>query len=80
MLRTIAVVTASANPEQAQKALRRLLEEAFPEVEKERAEAVDKALEIMNTERERVYSVKAVGESKNTYRQMQSLRRGRSSG
>lgn len=61
LLRTIAMVTASVNPEKAQEALRRLIEEQFPEVAKEREQAVDRAMEIMEKEKERSYSVAPVG-------------------
>lgn len=58
LLKTISVVTASANPERAQRALNLLIEEMFPSHKIERERAVDKALEIMEAERDRVYSVK----------------------
>lgn len=57
LLRTIAVVTASANPDKAQQALHRLIEEQFPEQKIERDKAVERALEIMEREQKRVYSV-----------------------
>jgi hypothetical protein len=57
LLRTIAVVTASVNPEKASQALARLVEEMFPEQKIEREKAVERALEIMERERTRVYSV-----------------------
>jgi len=53
------------NPEKAQSALRRLIEEMFPEVGKERERAVDRAMEIMEEERTKTYSVKPVGASLN---------------
>lgn len=58
LLRTIALVTGSANPERAQKALNMLIEEMFPEQKLKREEAIDKALEIMESEQQRVYNVK----------------------
>ena len=58
LLKTIAVVTASANPEKAQKALNLLIEEMFPSHQLRRKEAIDKALEIMEGEQKRIYSVK----------------------
>lgn len=66
LLRTIAVVTAAVNPEKAQEALRRLLEEQMPEVSKDRERAVERAMEIMETEKSRTYSVAAVGHSTKT--------------
>lgn len=63
LLRTIAIVTASVNPEKAQEALRRLIEEQFPEVAKDRAQAVDRAMEIMEKEKTRSYSVAPIGHS-----------------
>jgi len=57
------VVTAVANPEKAQAALTRLIEEMFPEVGKDRADAVEKALAIMEEEKHKVYSVSAIGQS-----------------
>ena len=57
LLRTIAVVTASVNPEKAGQALHRLIEEQFPEHQIEREKAVERALDIMERERSRVYSV-----------------------
>jgi S-adenosylmethionine synthetase len=60
---TIATVTAAVNPEGAQKALRRLVEEMFPEVAKEREKAVEKAMEIMEKETKKTYKVAAVGSS-----------------
>jgi hypothetical protein len=56
-LRTIAVVTASVNPEKAAEAMHRLIEEMFPEHRIEREKAVERALEIMKREQSRVYSV-----------------------
>lgn len=57
LLRTIAIVTASVNPEKANAALQRLIEEQFPEVAKDREKSIDKAMEIMERERTRTYSV-----------------------
>ena len=57
LLRTIAVVTAAVNPEKAAQALHRLIEETFPEQRIEREQAVERALEIMEREKSRVYSV-----------------------
>lgn len=61
LLKTIAQVTASVNPEKAQKALRNLVEEMFPEVAKEREMAVEKAMEIMEVERQKAYAIAPVG-------------------
>lgn len=61
LYRTIALVTASVNPEKAQAALRKLVEEMFPEVSKERENAVERAMEIMEKEKDKSYSVAAVG-------------------
>lgn len=57
LLRTIAVVTAAVNPDKAAQALHRLIEEQFPEHRIERERAVERALEIMDVESKRVYSV-----------------------
>lgn len=65
LYRTIAVVTASVNPDKAQNALRKLIEEMFPEVGTEREQAVDKAMQIMEEERKKAYSVAAVGHGLN---------------
>lgn len=65
LYKTIALATASINPEKAQGAIRRLLEEMFPEVGKDREKAVDKAMEIMDKERKKSYAVAAVGDSLN---------------
>ena len=46
LYKTIATVTATVNAENAQKALRNLVEEMFPEVAAERERAVEKAMEI----------------------------------
>lgn len=62
LLKTIATVTASVNPEKAQEALNRLIEEMFPEVANERERAVDRAMEIMEEEKRHVYSVRPAGE------------------
>lgn len=63
LYRTIAICTASVNADQAQAALRRLIEEMFPEVAKDRERAVDRAMEIMERERAKVYQVAPVGAS-----------------
>jgi len=57
LLRTIAVVTAQVNPERASQALHRLIEEMFPEHKIERERAVERALDLMAREKDRVYSV-----------------------
>jgi hypothetical protein len=57
LLRTIAVVTAAVTPDKASQALHRLIEEQFPEHRIEREKAVERALEIMEREQKRVYSV-----------------------
>ena len=51
------MVTASVNPEKASQALHRLIEEQFPEHQIERERAVERALDIMEREKTRVYSV-----------------------
>jgi predicted CoA-binding protein len=68
LLRTIAIVTASVNPDKAQQALSRLIEEMFPEHKIEREKSVERALEIMEAEKQKTYTVAAVGSSlsKNT--------------
>lgn len=63
LYRTIATVTATVNPDGAQKALRKLIEEMFPEVAAEREQAVEKAMEIMEKEKNKAYKVTAVGSS-----------------
>lgn len=63
LYRTIAICTASVNPEKAQGALRKLVEEMFPEVGREREKAVDKAMEIMEAEKAKSYSIVPVGQS-----------------
>lgn len=63
LYRTIALVTASVNPDKAQAALHRLIEEQFPEVGKSREKSVDRAMAIMEEERSKSYSVAAVGHS-----------------
>ena len=50
-----------ANPEKAMSALNRLIEEAFPEVAKDRARAIERAMEIMEKEKDRAYAVTPVG-------------------
>jgi hypothetical protein len=54
-------VTGSVNPEQAQKALRNLIEEMFPEVASDRDKAVEQALTIMKEEQKKTYSIAPVG-------------------
>jgi hypothetical protein len=61
LYRTIALCTAAANPAQSQAAIRRLIEEQFPEVGREREDAVDRAMEIMEKEKEKSYAVAPVG-------------------
>jgi hypothetical protein len=61
LLRTIALATAVVNPEKAASALNRLIEESFPEVAKDRERAVDRAMEIMEKEKDRAYAVAPVG-------------------
>lgn len=51
------------NPERASRALNKLIEEMFPETAKERERAVEKAMEIMEREKQVVYSVAPVGSS-----------------
>lgn len=63
LYRTIAVCTAAVNPEKAQSALRKLIEEMFPEVGKERERAVERAMEIMEEEKQKSYSIVPVGQS-----------------
>ena len=63
LYRTIAVCTATVNPEKAQGALRKLVEEMFPEVGRERENAVEKAMEIMEAEKNKAYSIAPVGHS-----------------
>lgn len=58
LLHTIAVVVSNVNPEKAQKALHNLIEEMFPEQQFERERAVEKALKIMEEERDKAYIVK----------------------
>ena len=64
LLRTIALVVASVNPEKARQALNNLIEEQFPEQKFERNKAVEKALEIMKEERKKVFAVKPLYPSK----------------
>ncbi len=63
LLRTIAVCTATVNPEKASNALNKLIEEMFPEVAKDRARAVDRAMEIMEKEKDKSYAIAPVGHS-----------------
>lgn len=65
LLRTIATVTATVNPDKAQSALRKLIEEMFPEVGSEREQAVDRAMQIMEEERKKTYNIAPVGHSLN---------------
>jgi hypothetical protein len=53
------------NPQQAQKALRNLIEEMFPEVAEDREQAVEKALAIMEEEKKKTYSIAPVGHGLN---------------
>jgi hypothetical protein len=64
LLRTIAVVTATVNPDQAQRSLNLLVEEMFPESQIDKKESVEKALEIMESERKKVYRVTKSGQKK----------------
>ena len=50
-------MVAAVNPDKAQKALSDLIEEMFPEQKFERQKSVDRALEIMEEERKKVFSV-----------------------
>ena len=77
LLRTIAVVTASVNPDKAQSALNKLIEEMFPEVGAEREQAVEKALQIMEEERTKTYSIAPVGHglTKGAFGKIQSIMR-----
>jgi hypothetical protein len=63
LYRTIAICTAAVNPEKAQGSLRKLIEEMFPEVSKERENAVERAMEIMEAEKDKAYSIAPVGHS-----------------
>jgi hypothetical protein len=45
--------------------LRKLIEEMFPEVAKERDKAIDKAMQIMEQEKDKAYNVQLVGGSMN---------------
>jgi polyhydroxyalkanoate synthesis regulator phasin len=65
LLKTIAVVTGSVNPQQAQKALRNLIEEMFPEVAEDREKAVERALSIMEEEKKKTYAIAPVGHGLN---------------
>lgn len=82
LLRTIATVTAVVNPEKAQAALRRLIEEMFPEVGAEREEAVDRAMEIMEEERKKTYHIAPVGAglNKGAFGRIQNILRQRKRG
>jgi S-adenosylmethionine synthetase len=75
LYRTIAVCTATVNPEKAQGALRKLVEEMFPEVAKDREKAIEKAMEIMEAEKEKSYSITPVGQSldKGTWGRMKDV-------
>jgi S-adenosylmethionine synthetase len=79
LYKTIATVTATVNAENAQKALRNLVEEMFPEVAAERERAVEKAMEIMEKEKNKSYKVTAVGSSmgKGSSNKIQSIMRQR---
>lgn len=48
---------ANTNPQKAQQAITNLIEEQFPEQKFERSKAVERALEIMEKERKKVFSV-----------------------
>jgi hypothetical protein len=61
LLRTIATVTAAVKPDRAAEALGRLIEEMFPEHAIERGRAVERALQIMDEERHKVYAVVPAG-------------------
>ena len=50
-------------PDKAQEALRRLCEEMFPEIKRDREKFIDRALEAMDKEKVKVYSVQPVGDS-----------------
>ncbi|MHC4647267.1 MAG: hypothetical protein ACYTBJ_17390 [Planctomycetota bacterium] len=50
-------MVANVNPEKAQRALSNLIEEMFPEQRFERERAVERALEIMEKERKKVFLV-----------------------
>lgn len=82
LYRTIAVVTATVNPDNSQKALRQLIEEMFPEVAAEREKAVEKAMEIMEKEKNKSYKVTPVGSSlgKGSWNRMQNILKNRSRG
>ena len=77
LLRTIAVVTAAVNPDKAQNALQKLIEEMFPEVGAEREQAVDRAMEIMEEERKKTYHIAPVGHglNKGTFGRIQNIMR-----
>lgn len=66
LLQTIAVVVANVNPDKAQKALGNLIEEMFPEQRFERARAVEKALKVMEEERNKVIAVTPINPTKKT--------------
>lgn len=55
--------------------MRKLIEEMFPEVAKEREDAVSKAMQIMEKEKDKAYSVTLVGRSlnKGPWGRMQSI-------
>jgi hypothetical protein len=77
LYKTIATVTATVNPDKAQSALRKLIEEMFPEVGSEREDAVDKALVIMEEERKKTYNIAPVGHglNKGAFGKIQSIMR-----
>jgi len=64
LLKTIAQVTATVNPEKAQKALSNLIEEEYPEIKEERQQSVDKALDVMKEESKKSYHVRPLDEDK----------------
>ena len=63
LLKVIAMVSAVVNPEKAAQATRQLIEEMFPEHKIEREKSVERALEIMESERHKSYSVVATDQS-----------------
>lgn len=75
LLRTIAVVTSQVNPEKAQQALQRLIEESFPEVGKDRDRAVERAMDIMEREKSRAYRATPMGQTpgKNSWGRLKNI-------
>lgn len=82
LLKTIATVTATVNPDKAQEALRKLIEEMFPEVAAERERAVERAMEIMEIEKKRTYAVAPAGEpsKKTPFARIQNILRSKRRG